>query len=457
RGVDARLGLEPQAVLRVQRRELAEVRAIRSGLGVGAVDGVDADQRVELLLLLPLTRLPHDAGDRVTLAQSVLADHRQGHVDVVGPGQGARRADEGGVGEDVRDSGRRDQDIVLGDLRLLDTLAAAPPVAVVTAPVATPAARPAVVIVVVAIVLTIVLTALVALPVVPVVLSVVSVVLSVVAIVLPVVPAAVVTLPVTALSAAVLAVLAAVVGIVAVARVLAVAARVPAVAARVPAVAARVLVLVAGGLAALIGASLLTVRVIGGGDDLVETRLGGRLRTLSAPTLARLRGRCAGSGLSGRRLRCATGRHSRLAGAGVDTRSLVSVVTSGRSMALGRRRAAGLCCLDGLDQLTLAHPASALETQAGGQLLKLGQNHAIEARGTATLALRRRGSFVCRRRRLIVRRLRDAGNLGVSHSGSFPGPAPARLPVHRTPRGCFPEGIQLDAAVRSVTSVPAQA
>src|SRR5690606_12641652 len=156
---------------------------------------------------------------------------------------------------------------------------------------------------------------------------------------------------------------------------------------RVPAVAARVLVLVAGGLAALIGASLLTVRVIGGGDDLVETRLGGRLRTLSAPTLARLRGRCAGSGLSGRRLRCAgsglsgrrlrcaTGRHSRLAGAGVDTRSLVSVVTSGRSMALGRRRAAGLCCLDGLDQLTLAHPASALETQAGGQLLKLGQNH----------------------------------------------------------------------------------
>ena len=76
--------------LRVQRGQLGELDPVLGRLGVGAVDGVDADQRVELLLALALAGLAHLAGDRVALAQAELADHRQRDVDVVRCRAGSR-------------------------------------------------------------------------------------------------------------------------------------------------------------------------------------------------------------------------------------------------------------------------------------------------------------------------------------------------------------------------------
>ena len=49
---------------------LLELDPVLRGLRVGAVDGVEPDQRVELLLALALPRLAHHAGDRVTAAQT---------------------------------------------------------------------------------------------------------------------------------------------------------------------------------------------------------------------------------------------------------------------------------------------------------------------------------------------------------------------------------------------------
>ena len=87
---DARLGLEAQSVLRVERRQLAELDAVARLLRLGTVDGVEADERVELLLALTLARLADGTGDGVALAQAALADLGERDVDVVGPGQVAR-------------------------------------------------------------------------------------------------------------------------------------------------------------------------------------------------------------------------------------------------------------------------------------------------------------------------------------------------------------------------------
>ena len=92
-----------------------ELQALAGGLGVGAVDGVDAHHRVELLLALALAGLAHLADDRVAAAQAVLADHRQRHVDVVGAGQVAGGAHERVVVEHVEDAGDRHEDVVLED------------------------------------------------------------------------------------------------------------------------------------------------------------------------------------------------------------------------------------------------------------------------------------------------------------------------------------------------------
>ena len=70
-GEDVRLGLEAQALLRVERRELVELDAVAGLLRVGTVDGVEPDERVELLAALALARLAHGAGDGVALAQAV--------------------------------------------------------------------------------------------------------------------------------------------------------------------------------------------------------------------------------------------------------------------------------------------------------------------------------------------------------------------------------------------------
>ena len=124
----ARLGLEPQPLAGVERRELGEVDAVLGGLGVGAVHRVDAHHRVELLLALALSGLAHLADDRVAAAQAVLAHHRQRDVDVLGAGQVAAGADEGVVVEYVEDARGRREDVVLEDrgVRLVPLAAGAP-------------------------------------------------------------------------------------------------------------------------------------------------------------------------------------------------------------------------------------------------------------------------------------------------------------------------------------------
>ena len=112
------VGLQAQPLAGVERRQLLELDPVLGGLRVGAVDRVELDQRVELLLALALAGLAHHAGDRVTAAQAVLADHRQRHVDVVGARQVAGGADERVVVEHVEDARARHQHVVLEDLRV---------------------------------------------------------------------------------------------------------------------------------------------------------------------------------------------------------------------------------------------------------------------------------------------------------------------------------------------------
>src|SRR3954469_6085382 len=144
-GEDAGLGLEAKPVLRVERRQLAELDPVARLVGVGAVDRVQPDQRVELLLALALLLLPDRAGDGVALAQAALAYLGERHVHVVGARQVAGGPDEGVVLEDVEDAGNGHQDVVLADLgqRLVLVRREAVP-ATATVPVAVPvAAAPA--------------------------------------------------------------------------------------------------------------------------------------------------------------------------------------------------------------------------------------------------------------------------------------------------------------------------
>ena len=112
--------LQAQALLRVERRELAELDALGGVVDRQAVDGVDLDQRVVLLTagLLALARLLDGADDGVALAKVVLLDLAERHVDVARPRQVAGGAHESVVVEDVEDAGDRDEDVVLADLGL---------------------------------------------------------------------------------------------------------------------------------------------------------------------------------------------------------------------------------------------------------------------------------------------------------------------------------------------------
>src|SRR5580692_10984290 len=145
----ARIGLQAEPVLRVQRHQLGEVGPGGRALGVQAVDLVQPDQRVELLPAVALARLADRAFDDVALAQAVLAHLGQGDVDVVRPGQVAGGPDErvALALEHVQDAGDRDEHVILGDHGLGVALPFAAPVPV-PEPVA--AAAPAAVPVVVA-------------------------------------------------------------------------------------------------------------------------------------------------------------------------------------------------------------------------------------------------------------------------------------------------------------------
>ena len=100
------VGLEAQALLGVQRRELLEHGALARGVRVHAVDAVDLEQRVVLLVVLGLADL---AGDLVAAAQAEAADLAEAHVDVaVALGEAVRAQEPEAVREYVQDAGARD-------------------------------------------------------------------------------------------------------------------------------------------------------------------------------------------------------------------------------------------------------------------------------------------------------------------------------------------------------------
>ena len=122
------LGLEAQALLRVERRQLAELGAALRRLRVGAVDRVQADERVELarpvaLLrrLLALAGLADGTGDRVAAAQAVPLDLVERDVHVVRARQVARGAHERVAVHQVEDARDGQQDVVVADLDVVET------------------------------------------------------------------------------------------------------------------------------------------------------------------------------------------------------------------------------------------------------------------------------------------------------------------------------------------------
>src|SRR5699024_1439149 len=135
RRVQLRGGLQPQALLRVERGELRELDAAASIVDGQSVDGVEADECVELLALAApmfvLTRLADRAGDGIALAQTVLPHHRGRDVDVVRAREVTGSAQERIVVMDVEDAADGDEHVVVADVRLV--IAATATLAVPTA------------------------------------------------------------------------------------------------------------------------------------------------------------------------------------------------------------------------------------------------------------------------------------------------------------------------------------
>src|SRR5690606_10605074 len=118
---------QAQPLIGVQRGELVEIGPPFRRIHLGAVDRVQAHQRIELLPLVglfTLARGPHCTGDRVTAAQAVLADEVHRDVDVVRPGQVAGGAHERVVVQDIEDARDRLQNVVVPDLGLAGLAAA---------------------------------------------------------------------------------------------------------------------------------------------------------------------------------------------------------------------------------------------------------------------------------------------------------------------------------------------
>ena len=105
-------GLQPQALVGEQRRERVEGGAVPRLLGIHAVDRLDLEQGVVLLVV---TRGAHLAGDLVAPAQLEAPDLRQRHVDVgVGLGVALGAQEAVAIGEDVEQPGAEMQAPVLG-------------------------------------------------------------------------------------------------------------------------------------------------------------------------------------------------------------------------------------------------------------------------------------------------------------------------------------------------------
>src|SRR5699024_2559809 len=117
------------------RGELRELDAAASIVDGQSVDGVEADECVELLALAApmfvLTRLADRAGDGIALAQTVLPHHRGRDVDVVRAREVTGSAQERIVVMDVEDAADGDEHVVVADVRLV--IAATATLAVPTA------------------------------------------------------------------------------------------------------------------------------------------------------------------------------------------------------------------------------------------------------------------------------------------------------------------------------------
>src|SRR5215207_8591643 len=134
--------LQLESLLRVQRGELREVRALADPVNFSTVDGIDPHHRIELLLALPLARRTDHTGDQVALTQAEFLDHGEGDVRVVRTWQVAVGTDEGVIVENVQDAASRDEHIVFGNHRLVVAFQTAATTAV-TPVLAIPAAAPA--------------------------------------------------------------------------------------------------------------------------------------------------------------------------------------------------------------------------------------------------------------------------------------------------------------------------
>src|SRR5699024_7754333 len=140
RRVQLRGGLQPQALLRVERGELRELHAAASIVDGQSVDGVEADECVELLALAApvfvLTRLADRAGDGIALAQSVLPHHRGRDVDVVRAREITGSAQERIVVMDVENAPDGNEHVVVADVRLVIAATATLAVPTASAPIA---------------------------------------------------------------------------------------------------------------------------------------------------------------------------------------------------------------------------------------------------------------------------------------------------------------------------------
>ena len=113
------IGLELDALLRVQRREILEEDALLASCGRLEVDGLDLDQRKVAFAFLGRPDLP---GHGIAGVQIEFANLRRRHVDVIRAGQvvvvgGAQEAEA--VGEHFQHAFREDETALLG-LRLED-------------------------------------------------------------------------------------------------------------------------------------------------------------------------------------------------------------------------------------------------------------------------------------------------------------------------------------------------
>jgi hypothetical protein len=440
RVVNVRLGLQAQALLRIERGELAELRPLAGLLGGHPVDGVEAHQRVELLALvaahldgltalLAVARGLDRAGDGVALAQPVPLDHAERHVDVVGTGQVAAGAHEGVVVENVEDAGAGRQDIVLGNLGLLLELravgaaAGGAPLVAVAPTVAVAAAAVAAVLVVIAVL------ALLPVPFLAVTVLLVTVLLTIASLLTITALAVTVLLSVASLLAVTALVVASLLTIAAllVTPLLAIAAlllRARAVAALTGIAGLALLVAALPALVAL--AAVPATRPAVGALAGVGAGLGRLLRALPRTVpLARAIGGVLAATLAGTvarvsrrgglltvalrtRLLLGSGallcRHAGRGTVGADGAAAAGGL-GGRGGARAGHAGAGLLRPDHVDEVALAHLGRAGDAHAAGESLQFSQAHGRQGAGSA---------------RLLVRGRCGIERGGVGHEGPFP-------------------------------------